>query len=96
MRSSVEERVLRSHQHKLLEAVDALSQARQRLLAAAVDRRESAAALGHQAAQGWRRSHEVLSDADHLIARAERLVAEARAIHGESTDVELSLAGEDA
>jgi hypothetical protein len=68
---------------KLLEAVDALLAARERLGAASSCARESSLALRHEAAQAQRRSAELLHDARQLVEQSERLLADARALADE-------------
>jgi hypothetical protein len=79
--------LVRAHERKLLEAVGVLEQARYRMLAVAADAVDSSHAVVHQAAQARRHSKELLGDAAHMAAVAERLIGEARAIHGEYTRV---------
>jgi hypothetical protein len=76
--------LVRAHQGKVLEAMRALTEVRQHVLAAAADARDSARALNGEARQVRRRSDALLSEARRLAATAERLIAEATAIHSES------------
>lgn len=72
-----------AHERKLVETLDFLKQARERVLAAAADVRDSSLALKRQAALAECRSHQLLVDGAGLTATAERLFVEAKAIHGE-------------
>ena len=74
--------LVRVHKRKLLEAVDVLAEARQRLLSAEAEV-DSSLAIRRQAAQAQLRSRQVLAEAAGLVASAERLVLEARFIRGE-------------
>ncbi len=77
--------LIRAHECKLLQAVRVLEQVCHHLHTPAEDTRNSSDGLRGQALQAHRRSHELLVDAARLIAMAERLVAEARAIRTEYT-----------
>jgi hypothetical protein len=72
-----------SQKRKVLEAAEALTEARTLLLAAARQEVDSSHAVQREALQASRHADVVLRDAQRLAASAQRLVTEARAILGE-------------
>jgi septum formation topological specificity factor MinE len=72
-----------AHERKVRQAVWVLELVRDQVLAAMADAVDSSDALQREASQTEHRSRQLIGEAIRLTATAERLVAEARAIHGE-------------